>query len=80
MFDFYNNKRKRILSACVIFPYFRFVQKFAEYAKIGICSRIHLLKQKDEYKKEDVLKNKETVCQLEKVINEVKVFCKCLQI
>lgn len=50
------------------------MQKFAEYAKIGICSRIHLLKQKDEYKKEDVLKNNATVCQLERVLNEVKRF------
>ncbi|CAC5416777.1 unnamed protein product [Mytilus coruscus] len=58
------NKNKRVEY------YFRFVQRFAVTAELGIASRIHLLEISDDDRKKTILKNKETVRHLEKVSNQ----------
>lgn len=63
-----------MISHAIILVYFRFVQRFAVNAAMGISSRIHLLEIADDDRRESILKNKETVMQLEAVSRKVKLY------
>lgn len=50
---------------------FRFVQRFAVNAEMGIASRLNLLEKSDDDRKKTILKNKETVRHLKRVSQQV---------
>ncbi|XP_076071923.1 uncharacterized protein LOC143043544 [Mytilus galloprovincialis] len=58
------NKNKRVEY------YFRFIQKFAINAEMGIMSRIHLLEISDDDRTKQILKTKETIQKLKTVAQE----------
>ncbi|CAC5423698.1 unnamed protein product [Mytilus coruscus] len=64
------NKNKRVEY------YFRFVQKFAVDAEMGISSRINLIETSDDKRKETILKNQSIVSQLEAISQQKMVEAK----
>lgn len=56
------------------FLHFRFVQRFAVNAEMGIASRMHLLNKSKDERRITILKNEKRLWQLQAISHEVIIF------